>query len=260
MLAADSTMGTTVASTPLSAGDILSLLLFLVVVIGISCFPRYRYTIEGEFLLIRRFVFRWVPFGRFRIRLDEILAIEEGSPWSWPWWLLHYGRVFTLDRVLLTLKAPRYGVFRHVDITPEYPAFVNELAARSGAELRTRPRAADILLDRLPLRVADAFAVYSGLVLIFLVGVIIDLALGPQPAGSGQDFPLGIPGLVVTTLSVLGFALSMWSHAGRVALVEEDPVFWVWLVGINFVQPLAWVYYLTIYRPRRVARERSGAP
>jgi hypothetical protein len=106
-------------------------------------YPRHRYHIEGEFLVIRRRLLSNLPRGTIRVPLGEIERVEERGAWP-PALALDYSNGPALRRVLVTLKRPRYLLFRKLLLTPEDPtAFVDALIDRLGTSATGGERDAD---------------------------------------------------------------------------------------------------------------------
>ena len=105
-----------------------ALLLFLLAWI-ILFYPRHHYSVEGKFLVIRKRLLWSLPFGTIRIPLDNIERAEKRAAWPPLPVALHYSNSFAFGLVLVTLKRPRYLLFRKLLLTPEDPVgFVNTLS------------------------------------------------------------------------------------------------------------------------------------
>ncbi len=223
-------------------------------------FARYSYEIGDEFLLIRRRVLGGIPFGVIRVRLDGIRAVEAvQSGWSPPG-ILIYGYLYASEAVLVTLRRRRYLLFRRILVTPDdVGGFIRDIVARSGAVETGPPPGVRTFLDRLPLRVVDAFAALSGLALLALLLVLLArLAWAANLLGPGHAWGAAL--VAAAAGLVLCMGLFMLLDCVRAATSEEGPVLYLWLVGILVVVPLAWVYYVLLWRPRRLASHSPGEP
>jgi hypothetical protein len=223
---------------------------------------RYSYEVTDEHLVIRRWKLGFVPAGTMKIPLEDIESVEllRIGRMLFPGYLRYAASFGLHDFVVLSLKRPRYRLFWRVVLGPEdAAALMNGIIPRTGAKDVTRRAEERPILDRLPLWVADGLMVLAGLLPLALIGISIAAAGGISGRGflamMGSDAFLVVS--VLVTVYVVSVLLAMAMDAARTAFLMEDPVFYVWLIGIVLLPPLAWVYYLRVWRPRRTGRAPS---
>jgi hypothetical protein len=95
----------------------------VVILFGLGTF---YYEVVGEFLVVRRRIFHYIPCGRLSIRLSQIKEIRRyGAPGDWWRGAEIYGNLFWCPGVLVI---PRKGPAFRIYITPADPdEFVKSL-------------------------------------------------------------------------------------------------------------------------------------
>jgi hypothetical protein len=238
------------------AGAVLAMLICVASLL-LVVLARYSYEVTDEHLVIRRWTLGLIPAGTMKIPLEDIESAELlRTGWTlFPDFLAYVG-FGACGLVLLSLKRPRYRLFWGVVLGPEDAAgLMNEIIARTGAKDLTR--GGEMILERLPLWLADALAVLAALLPLALLSTVVAGGI------SGSDFlaPMGSSGrmavIILVTICTASLPLAMSIDAARTASLTEDPVFYVWAVGIILLPPLGWVYYLRVWRPRRTGRAPS---
>lgn len=98
-------------------------LCLVVILFGLGTFC---YEVVGEFLVVRRRILHYIPFGRCRIRLSQIKEIRRyGAPGDWWRGAEIYGNLLWRPGVLVI---PRKGPTVRIYITPANPdEFVKSL-------------------------------------------------------------------------------------------------------------------------------------
>jgi hypothetical protein len=222
-------------------------------------FGRYSCEVAEEVLLVRRRLFGLIPLGTIRIPLADIESVEALPPFpTLPPGFLLYANATALEAVQLTLRRRRYWLFHRAVLTPDdIPGFVNEIVSRSCAAEIRRETTMRTFLERVPLWIVDAYAALCGGAVLFLVVAVPAVggwSLGQGPSRVPLPTAWAIAAIVLSAALGLSMALLMLLDCARAAVAEKDPVRWLWAVGIVLFLPLAWVYYVTMWRPARLGR------
>jgi len=232
--------------------DVVLGIVFTGVCLGVWVFPSYSYAVMDGVLVARRKIFRWIPFGTRRLSIESIQKAEPSGLGRVPVGALLWGSPFALQGVLLTLSIRRLVVWRKIYVTPPDPGgFISELEGL----LPCQARAVDAVSRRVRLphalwvtdvAVAISAACFGAAIVILRVDDLREAVFGSL---HGKVFALAAGALMLATV------LWLWMHCMRNLVKSRDLRLAFWVILIILAYPVAWVYYLAEWRPRRRAGE-----
>jgi len=247
----------------LTANDVAQVMLLIFAGLGVMLalfFHSHSYDVQGGFLVIRRRMLWRIPFGTIQVRLDDIGNIAVSSPIRMPGLILVYGCVLAPDGLLLTLKRRRHLVFRRILLTPDdLNGVLEAITSRIEIAPPTPPAAARPLLNRVSQRSLDAFAALSGISLGMVLALTAGLVWGWDVLESLLGHPAGIVTFVVLSCLAITMGSLMWFSCLREVATGVRGGRLAWLIVVTFLPPLAWAYYLLVWRPRRIADDRTAS-
>ncbi len=218
--------------------------------LAVGVFPRFSHDISDGILRIRRHIFRWIPFGTRKIRIDDIESVELSGLGKVPCRAMEWGRLFALEGVLLTLRK-RYSLFyRAIYITPRDPrGFIRELEpllapTTPGVGVKRRRVRLPPPLWVTDLIVAMSAVCWGAAVALIMTYEQMQIAFHPL-----HGIVLGIAGALLAVPTWMW----MWMDCLRELADRKRVRLALWLASMTFVCPLAPLYYLLEWRPRRRA-------
>lgn len=246
----------------LTANDVAQIMLLIFAGLGamlVVFFHSHSYDVEGEFLVIRRRMLWRIPFGTIRVRLDDISNVEVSSPIRMPGLILVYGSVLASDALLLTLKRRRHLVYGRILLTPDdLSGLLEAVTSRIETAHPGPPATARPLLYQVSQRTVDALAAFSGISFAVVLALTGGLLWGWDLARLLLGHWLGVVALVLLSASAITIGSLMWFSCLRDAATGVRGGRLAWLVAVSFLPPLAWAYYLLVWRPRRIADDRTA--
>jgi hypothetical protein len=216
-------------------------------------FPRYRYEITDDSVVMRRWVLAMIPLGRCVIPLRDIQEVRRlGFPSASVIGAVLFGRFYSTSGVLLILRpgAERFRMFWKVYVTPESPeAFVAEVRERIGAygggppsERSRHSRHGQRSRGWLWLGDIVASLSWAGVVL----AAVALLRARPWSPGLVRVYWLAGPALTV---------MWMWMWVDSLVQSARDPANArrraAWIGIVTLLVPGPWAYYLLVWRQRR---------
>jgi hypothetical protein len=223
---------------------------FLGLVLAYWFFCRFSYEITEDVLEVRRYILRWVPIGRHRVRLSDIVGVESSGLMRVKVGVVVWAPLSARPGLLLTLSRPRYGLWDTVYIAPPDPeGFERALRERMARQRAILSGTEPVRRHPWPLWATDAVVAVAALCLGAWVPVVALADSLPARMGVARFAE------VAAALTAGFVPIQLWLLLECLRSIDTRRATrrWLWPAFILALPGAGAVaYYLLEWRPERV--------